>query len=246
MTSILAKPLKKPAAKRKPGSGTRVASQLAAKAGAGTLNASKPPKPKSQRPPAALPSADSERIARFAQEYLIDLNASAAYLRTGFKTKNPGSCAVDYMKRPEVVQAIMDAKAERAAREAAKPEGITQDLVLGVLRKMLTHDPRQMFDANGNLLSPQDMGDDTAMALTSFEVSEDKTAQGSVYGYTKKVKTSDRASAVTLAMRHLGMLNDKLNLNVGGQLTVLDVARLAVLTDEELEQLERITAKLQG
>lgn len=202
-------------------------------------------KPKQLKDP-TLPDADVERIARFAQEYLIDLNASAAYLRTGFKTKNPGNCAAAYLKRPEVVQAIKDAKAERAAREAAKPEGITQDLVLGVLRKMLVHDPRDMHNPDGSLKNPMDMSDTTAMALTGFEVVENRSPTGKLLGHTKKVKTSDRASAVTLAMRHLGMLNDKLNLNVGGQLTVLDVARLAVLTDEELDQLERITAKLQG
>jgi phage terminase small subunit len=41
-------------------------------------------------------------------------------------------------------------------------------------------------------------------------------------GYTKKMKLADKVGALGLAMRHLGMLNDKLQLSGGVQVIVKD------------------------
>lgn len=244
------KPTSKKVGPRKRGTGVSPATVVAEKAGsavpAGSL-LKLPAKKRTSRKWVEPPAVIEDRIKRFAQEYIVDFNQTAAYIRTGFKASgaSAASAASVYMTRPDVQAAIAEAKAERAARMEAKG-GLTQDLVLKVLQQMLTHDPRRMYNPDGSLKNPKDMDDDTAMALVGVEVSEIKTPAGKVLGHTKKAKVSDRASAITLAMRHLGMLNDKLQLNHSGQVQVIDMARLSVLTDTELQQLDVILDKLHG
>lgn len=210
------------------------------------------PKPKKPRLPPAGVEQHADRVERFADHYLLTLNQTESYLAAGFKPKasTAPSCAAEYMRRPDVIEAIRRKKAERAAAEEARG-GLTKDKVLGILNKMLDHDPRKMFRADGTLKLPHEMDDSAAMVLTSFE--QDATYIGAAREgeepakvVTKKVKTSGRDAPLQLAMRHLGMLDDKLRLVVTGSVKQYDMAKLALLTDYELEALERITAKLQG
>jgi phage terminase small subunit len=254
-------PGKKSTKPRKPGTGIHVrparkVAQLAVKEQGAELAAAKAAEPKvkkPKRPPAEI-DGDAERIDRFADHYLTHLNQAEAYKAAGFtKSTNPvsiGSLATTYMRRPEVIEAIRRKKAERAAVEESRG-GLTKDKVLGILNKMLDHDPRKMFRDDGSLKLPHEMDDSAAMVLTSFE--QDATYVGAAREgeapskvVTKKVKTSGRDAPLQLAMRHLGMLDDKLRLVVTGSVKVHDMARLALLTDEQLNHLEEITRILQG
>jgi phage terminase small subunit len=77
---------------------------------------------------------------RFVQEYLNDLNATAAYQRAGYKARGNAAevNASRLLRNAQVKAAITKAQAERAART-----GITSDRVLGELELLafsdLTH-----------------------------------------------------------------------------------------------------------
>jgi len=62
---------------------------------------------------------------QFAREYIVDLNASAALVRAGSRSKHPDAQASQMMQRPHVQTAIQEAMAKRVARTE-----ITQDKVL--------------------------------------------------------------------------------------------------------------------
>ena len=68
---------------------------------------------------------------KFVEEYLVDLNASHAVKRAGYKTDNPGKVAHDMMKNPGVRFAIDGLKAERA-----KNSDVTSDYVLKELNEL--------------------------------------------------------------------------------------------------------------
>lgn len=253
-------PGKKSAAKkpRKPGSGIRPQRRVAELAQKAAQADERAPEPKAPRrgPKAEDLDEQAQRIDRFADLYLISLNQTEAYRAAGFtKATNPkvlGSLAMEYMRRPAVIEAIRRKKAERAEREAAKGGGaLTKEKVLGILNKMLDHDPRNMYRADGSLKAPHEMDDSTAMVLTSFEqeamyVGAAREGEEAMKVVTKKVKTSGRDAPLQLAMRHLGLLDDKLRLVVTGSVKQYDMARLALLTDEQLAQLEVITGILQS
>jgi len=78
----------------------------------------------------SIPARD--RRARFAQEYLVDLNATQAAVRAGYSPRTAGSQASDLLKKPEIQAAIQVAMNERAQRV-----GVTADEVLAELKAMV-------------------------------------------------------------------------------------------------------------
>lgn len=151
---------------------------------------------------------------RFVDEYLVDLNASAAARRAGYSAKTAGQIGERLLKKVEVRQAL--AEAIKARRERTH---ITQDRVLRELSRIAFFDIRRLYNADGTLKRPDQLDDEAAAGLAGVDVVEQMTYSADGDGeltatptLTKKAKVFDKTAALTLAMRHLGMLNDKLEL----------------------------------
>lgn len=167
-----------------------------------------------KRTKAGQPSGGSTltpRQERFVQEYLIDLNATQASIRSGYSPKTANEQACRLLTKVSVRSALQAAQAERAARTH-----ITQDRVLQELAKLAFADLRRAYNEDGSLKLPHEIDDETAAALAGIEVTavaiggtEDPATLA-----TKKLKTWDKKGALELAMRHLGMLNDKVELTI--------------------------------
>ena len=150
--------------------------------------------------------------ARFADEYLIDLNATAAYKRAGYVAKgNAAEVNATRLLRNAQVQEYLSSRMK--ARE--QRIGITQDRVLQELARIAFFDIRKLYNPDGSLKRPDELDDDAAAVLVGIDVVE--MASGGKDGeanhvpmFTKKAKVADKNNALTLAMRHLGMLTDKL------------------------------------
>jgi phage terminase small subunit len=149
---------------------------------------------------------------RFVEEYLIDLNATQAATRAGYSAKTANEQGARLLANVSVRSAIEQAKAERSERTH-----ITQDRVLQELARIAFFDLRKLYREDGSLKNPSEWDDDTAAALAGVEVVETKGnaefggEEGArhVPEFVKKAKTFDKNSALTLVMRHLGMLKDK-------------------------------------
>lgn len=97
----------------------------------------------------ASESSLTPKQALFVQEYLIDLNATQAYLRAGYKVK-PTSARVQasrLLADPNIAEAIERAKAERQERTQ-----ITQDYVLRTIQDTLERckQARPVLDRKGD------------------------------------------------------------------------------------------------
>lgn len=147
----------------------------------------------------------SDKQKRFCDVYLIDLNATKAY-KTVYKVKNDNTAAVNAQRllRNAKVKFYIKKRKETLSKKLE----ITQEMVLEGYRKLAFYDARKYYDASGNLISIQDLDDETAFALSSFEVTEEKGGDGAgqqvILGYTKKIKTSDRRAALDSICRVLG------------------------------------------
>tara|TARA_R100000365_G_C2748380_1_gene79772 strand:+ start:5369 stop:5977 length:609 start_codon:yes stop_codon:yes gene_type:complete len=184
---------------------------------------------------------------RFVEEYLVDLNAAAAARRAGYSAKTArqiGERLLTNVDIQEEVQALMQARQQRTE--------ITADRVLRELASVAFFDPRKLFNPDGSPKPITELDDQTAAALAGIEVLEEFEGAGKdrvFVGYTKKYKVADKNTALTNAMRHLGMLRDKVEVTGkdGGPVQHQRVAAdLSGLTDDELDALERIAAKLGG
>ncbi|HJV52774.1 MAG TPA: terminase small subunit [Noviherbaspirillum sp.] len=144
----------------------------------------------------------------FVAEYLVDLNATQAAIRSGYSAKNAHKIASELLGKSGVAEAIAKAKAKRTERTE-----ITQDRVLQELYRLCFVDIRKAFNDDGTLKPIHELDDDTAAALSGIEVQELNAAPGSPpLGFTKKFKLIEKKGPLELLMRHMGMLNDKLKL----------------------------------
>jgi phage terminase small subunit len=153
----------------------------------------------------------SPKQQAFVREYLIDLVASQAYIRAGYAARGNAAetAAARLLRNVQVQAAIAEGMAARQARVK-----IDQDRVLLEIARLAFSDPRKAFDRTGNLLPIQEWPDEVAAAVASIEVDEIADKDGNVLGHTKKIKFWDKSKNLDLAARHLGMLNDKLKVNL--------------------------------
>lgn len=65
----------------------------------------------------------------FVQEYLVDLNASAAYRRAGYRTGNADVCGPRLLGNVGIAQAIQAAMASRASRVQITADQVLQNII---------------------------------------------------------------------------------------------------------------------
>lgn len=88
----------------------------------------------------ALPKLTPKQAA-FVHEYLVDLNATQAAIRAGYKEKNARAMAAENLSKPDIQKAIQEA---RDARE--KRSMITVEWVLAQIARIAQDDEAQQRD----------------------------------------------------------------------------------------------------
>lgn len=172
----------------------------------------------------------------FADEYLIDLNATRAYKVAYPNCKKDEAAAVNgskLLRKANILEYIQKCMNERAQRTE-----ITQDRVLRELAKLGFFDIRRLFDGNGKPIEIAQLDDETAACVAGLEVMDVYEGTGEekeFVGYIKKYKLADKLKALELIGRHLGMWNDKMQLS--GEVKTNNP--FAGLTTEELKKMIR-------
>ena len=152
---------------------------------------------------------------RFCDEYLIDLNATRAY-KVAYprcRKDETANAASSRMLRNVKVQEYISEK----QKEIEKRTEVTQDMVFFVLAKIAFLDIRKLYTENGQLKNIADIDSDTAGAILQLETLEEYEGYGDdreKIGDTQKVKLLDKTKALELLGRHLGIFNDKIDVNV--------------------------------
>ena len=152
---------------------------------------------------------------RFCDEYLIDLNATRAY-KVAYprcKKDETANAASSRMLRNVKVQEYISEK----QKEIEKRTEVTQDMVIKELAKIAFLDIRKLYTESGQLKNVADIDSDTAGAISSLETLEEYEGYGDdreKIGDTQKVRLLDKTKALELLGRHLGIFNDKMDVNV--------------------------------
>lgn len=141
---------------------------------------------------------------RFVQEYLVDLNATAAAIRAGYSKKTANRIASQNLSKLDIQEAIQKAQKARCERTE-----ITQDMVIQELAKLGFFDVRKLFDKDGKPLDISALDDNTAAALVGLDVQDIADNNGNYVGFTKKYKMADKIKALELLGRHLGAFDKK-------------------------------------
>lgn len=153
----------------------------------------------------------------FVDEYMIDLNATQAAIRSGYSAATANRIAAQLLAKPHVAAAIAEAQAEQAART-----GITADRVLKELAKIGFSDIRKAVNWKP-FVTEIEVDEDTGEAkmavvnqvqvVASDEIDDETAAAISEISQTDKgglkVKLHDKRAALVDIGKHLGMFVDK-------------------------------------
>lgn len=154
---------------------------------------------------------------RFIAEYLIDLNATQAAIRSGYSEATAYSQGQRLLSHVEVAPALQEAMDKRAARTE-----ITADMVIRELAKIGFADLRKAVIWRANVTGMVEDGDGGQRLAVTNEVQlidsdklDDSTAAAiSEIGQDSrgglKLKMHDKQGALVSIGRHLGMFKDRL------------------------------------
>ncbi len=143
---------------------------------------------------------------RFCDEYLIDLNATQAAIRAGYSVNSARDIGCENLTKPNIQEAIAKAMAERSKRT-----GINQDRIVLELARMGLVNPADVIDPNTGEILPNATEDDLA-CIQSVKVK--RTTKGESVIEEREVRFYDKKASLELLGKHLGMWNDKIDLNV--------------------------------
>jgi len=151
--------------------------------------------------------AMNEKKARFAKEYIIDLNATQAAIRAGYSEKTAYSQGQRLLKDVEI-QALIQKEMDKRGKRT----DITADRVVKELGKIAFSDVRNVYNGDGRMLEPYELSDDAAATISSFKVTKLSVggAENDMEKVTEEYKRHDKTKALELLGRHFGIFNDKL------------------------------------
>lgn len=150
-----------------------------------------------------------EAQKRFADEYLIDFNATEALKRAGYKAR--GHAAESNASRllaNEKVQAYLAQKKQALLKRT----DTDAEAALRRLTHLALGDRRKLFTETGGLKDPNDLTEDEMAMIAGIEILEVFEGRGKdrVYvGQTKKVKLVNPLDSVKVLGQHYGLFAKK-------------------------------------
>lgn len=136
----------------------------------------------------------TEKQKRFVQEYLVDLNATAAARRAGYSEKTADRIGPELLGKTCVSAAIQEAIGKRQSRVE-----ITQDRVLKELAAIAFAKGTDYASIISGVVMMNDTGELTEEQKAAI-VGIKQTKEG------VEVKLADKMKALELLARHLGLL----------------------------------------
>lgn len=147
----------------------------------------------------------NEKQKRFCEEYLIDLNATQAAIRAGYSVKTAAEQSSRLLTNVKVQSEISKEMAERSKRT-----GVNQDRIVQELARLAFCKITDVADTDGKI--KEDASADDLACIESIKVKKTETDTGSAE--EREVKISSKVKALELLGKHLGMWNDKAEVNI--------------------------------
>lgn len=166
----------------------------------------------------------SPKQERFVAEYVIDNNAAAAARRAGYAEKHADHLGYQLLCKPLVAEAVEKKRKELARRLNVSAERVVQELAR-IAFADTTHVIR-VINGRVTVEETANLDDDQRAAIA--EISETTNANGG----SLRVKLHDKVRALELLCRHLGILNDKLDVNAKMEVESRDRELEALLAED--------------
>lgn len=148
---------------------------------------------------------------RFAEEYLIDLNATQAAIRSGYSEDTAAEIGYENLRKPQIVKYI-----ELLMKERAEKVELTQNEVLRRLRDLAFGDITKTMDLTVEEF--QDLPDNVRLCINRFEKNTRTFDKGeeSFTETTIKVWFVDKLKAYDMLCKHIGFYEKDNKLRIEG------------------------------
>lgn len=153
---------------------------------------------------------------RFAEEYIVDLNAAAAAKRAGYSARTAPQIGYELKNRPEVAALIAELSAERSARLK-----VTADRVLEELATLAFSDIRHYSVSHqGQLHRTPGAPHEASRAIMAMkrkaQILPHEDGEAAVLEATVEFKLYDKVRALELLGKHLKLFVDQVDHTSGG------------------------------
>ena len=146
----------------------------------------------------------TDKQKKFIDEYLVDLNATQAAMRAGYKEKAAYRTGAENLRKPQIQEEIQKRMQKRQQRTE-----VTQDMVVKELAAIAFARATDYVEIRSNgvcntvVIKPTtNLSDQQIRAIAGIK----EGANGI------EIKLNDKERALELLGRHLGMWNDKLDI----------------------------------
>ncbi len=164
------------------------------------------------------------RQRQFVREYMVDLNATKAAMRSGYSPRTANEIGAENLAKPHIRAAINVAMAERSIRTE-----ITADRVLQELAKIGFANMADYVTPNGHVdIASLDRYQAAAVAEVTVDTCIEGSGDDAKTIKRVKLKLHDKRSALISIGRHIGMFVERREVGLPG-----DFDRL---TDDELDR----------
>lgn len=137
---------------------------------------------------------------RFADEFIVDLNAAAAAQRAGYSSRTAKQQGSRLLTDVDVQAAIAAAQSRRSQRTQ-----IDADWVLRRLAAMADADMKDLYGPNGALLPVEQWPEVWRRGLVAGIEADETRIDGGLTVTTRKVKLADRIRTLELIGRHVAV-----------------------------------------
>ena len=166
--------------------------------------------------------------ALFVKEYMIDLNATQAAIRSGYSEKTAHVIGHENLSKPNIADAVANELQKRSDRTEITADRVLKEFAkigFADIRKAVKWGDVPVADEGGGLSYPVEL-------ISSHEIDGDTAAAISEVSLTQqgiKIKLVDKKGALDSMARHLGMFVDKVdNISSDGSMTPTVVERVIV------------------
>lgn len=139
--------------------------------------------------------------ARFVEEYLLDLNAKQAAIRSGYAVGSAEVTGSKLLSNAKVRARVDEAMAARSVRT-----GVNQDRIVRELARIAFANAPDVINAEDATVKSDAAADDTAV-IASVRVKIIPGKNGD--GIEREIKLHDKTKAIELLGKHLGMFVDR-------------------------------------
>lgn len=141
----------------------------------------------------------TDKQEKFCNEYLIDLNATQAAIRSGYSQKTSNEIGNENLSKPSIQERISELKAIRA-----ESEGITPAEVLRELKNFAYSDITETM--NLSFVEIKKLPIELRRMISSYKKSE--TSGDGWEKVTYEIKFVDKMKAIEMINRHIGFYEE--------------------------------------